>query len=189
MIGKLKGKLVEVENNVGLIETAGGVSYQVHLPSFLTANLQLPAPVEIYTYLQVREDALILFGFSTKTHLNFFKMLLSVPNIGPKTAFNVVCFSDIDKLITAVKENNIDFFNQIPGLGKKTAMKIILELSQKLKTEFEFDKMYLTEDDKMVVDALVSLGFKTFEAKKVIFQIPKNLSVEERIKKALKMIK
>lgn len=188
MIGKIKGNLTEVDNNIGLIETTSGVSYQVYLPPSLL-HFQLPRPVEIYTYLQVREDALVLFGFPTKKELDFFRMLLSVPNVGPKTAFSIVSFSKIDQLINAIKENNTDFFTQIPGLGKKTAMKIILELSQKLKTEFELEKMYLSEEDKIVIDALVSLGFKIGEAKKALSQIPKNISVEEKIKKALKMIK
>jgi Holliday junction DNA helicase RuvA len=189
MIGKLKGKLIEVENNIGLIETAGGLAYQVYLPPHLLSTLPLSSSVEIYTYLQVREDALILFGFETKKQSDFFKMLLTVPGVGPKTAFSIVSFSKIDELTVAIKENNADFFTRIPGLGKKTAMKIILELSQKLKSAFELQKMYLSEEDKTVVDALVSLGFKTHQAKTALSSLPKNLSVEEKIKKALMMIK
>ena len=75
----------------------------------------------------------------------------------------------------------------IHGLGKKTSMKIILELSQKLKEEFKMEKMYLTPDEQTVVDALVSLGYQSFEAKKILQQIPKNLSIEEKIKKALNL--
>ena len=80
----------------------------------------------------------------------------------------------------------MDYFTKIPGLGKKTGLKIILELSQKLKTEFKFQDTALSEDDKTVVDALVSLGYKNQEARKLISNLPKGLSVEERIKKALK---
>ncbi len=189
MIGKIKGKLIEIDHNIGLVETSTGISYQVYLPPSLLSNLKLPIPIEVYTYLQVREDALVLFGFSSKKDLDFFKMLLTVPNVGPKTAFSIVSFSKTDQLITAIKENNTDFFTQIPGLGKKIAMKIILELSQKLKSDFELEKMYLSEEDKIVIDALISLGFKVNQAKKALSQIPKNLSVEEKIKKALKMIK
>lgn len=189
MIGKIKGKLTEIDNNIGLIETQGGISYQVYLPISLISKLNLPASVEIYTYLQVREDALILFGFPTKKESDFFKMLLSVPGVGPKTAFSIISSSNIDQLIEAVKENNPEFLSDIPGLGKKTAMKIILELSQKLKSEFELEKMYLSEEDKMVIEALVSLGYKTYPAKKVLSKLPKNLPLEEKIKKALKMIK
>ena len=188
MIGKIKGRLVEIDNNIGLIETGCGIYYQVYLPPSLI-SFQLPRAIEIYTFLQVKEDAFILFGFANKKELDFFKILLTVPNVGPKTSFAIISYSKIDELIEAVKKNNIDFFTQIPGLGKKTAMKIILEVSQKLRSEFHLEKMYLTDEDKIVIDALVSLGFRSNEAKKVIPKLPKNLSLEEKIKEALKMIK
>lgn len=188
MIGKIKGRLVEIDNNIGLVETGCGIFYQVYLPPSLI-TFKLPCPIEVYTHLQVKEDAFILFGFASKKELNFFKMLLTVPNVGPKTAFAIVSYSKIDQLISAIKKNDIDFFTQIPGLGKKTAMKIILEISQKLESEFQLEKMYLTDEDKMVIDALVSLGFKSSEVKKIIPKLSKDLSLEEKIKEALKMIK
>lgn len=185
MIGKIKGKLVEIDNNIGLIETASGISYQVYLTPSIISNNKPGASVDIYTYLQVREDVFVLYGFESKEQTRLFNQLLTVPGIGPKTAYSIICFRKPNELLTAVKENNIDYFNQIPGLGKKTAMKIILELSQKLKQDFTLEKMYLSEDDKLVIDALVSLGFKINEAKKILQKIPKNLSVEDKIKKAL----
>ena len=189
MIGKIKGKLVEIDSNIGLIETASGLSYNVFLPSSLLSSLKFPISIDLYTYLQVRDDALVLFGFESKKEYKLFLQLISVSGVGPKTAFNIISFTKVDPLVIAVKENNIDYFTKVPGLGKKTAMKIILELSQKMKEEFSMEKMYLSEDDKVVVDALVSLGFKSQEAKKVLQKIPKNLSVEERIKKGLQMVK
>ncbi len=187
MIGKIKGKLVELEGNVGLIETAGGVYYQVFLtPSIINTN-KINQIIAIYTYLQVREDALVLFGFQTKEEYDFFKMLLSVSGVGPKTAYSVISFSKIQDMISAVKNNDSEFFKQIPGLGKKTSMKIILELSQKLESEFKMEKMYLSEDDKIVIDALISLGFKSVDVGKIFNKIPKKLSVAERIKYGLKL--
>ena len=85
-----------------------------------------------------------------------------------------------------MQENSVEYFSKVPGLGKKTAMKIILELSQKFKQEFQLEKMFLSEDDKTVVDVLVSLGYKSKEAKQVLSKIPKNLSVEEKIKEGLR---
>ena len=188
MIGKLKGKLVEVDGNVGLIETSGGVFYQVFLPPSLIAlpptpyNLQ---PIELYTYLQVRDDALVLFGFETKKHHDFFKLLLTVSGVGPKTAFNVISLVPLDSLVKFVTSNDVDGF-KVPGLGRKTAMKIILELSSKLKSDFDMSKMILSDEDQTAVSALVSLGYKSFDAKKIISKLPKNLTVEEKIKEALK---
>ncbi len=189
MIGKLKGKLVEIDGNVGLIETSGGVYYQVFLPtSYLSSTIHHPSSIEVYTYLQVRDDALVLFGFETKRHHDFFKLLLTVSGVGPKTAFSVISNIKLEQLVSLVQSNDVDGF-KVPGLGRKTAMKIILELSGKLKTDFDMTKMVLSDDDQTAVSALVSLGYKSFDAKKIVSKLPKNLSVEEKIKEALKKSK
>ncbi len=187
MIGKIKGKLSEIVNNVGLIDTTGGVSYEVYLTPRFLSDHKIDQEVLVYTYLQVREDAHVLFGFDNRDELNFFKLLLTVSGVGPKTAFLVVSFKKAEETMAAVKNNDINFFSGMSGLGKKTAMKIILELSQKLKQEFTLEKMYLSDEDKTVVDAFVSLGFKSQEAKKMLSSIPKTLSVEDKIKKGLQL--
>jgi len=195
MIGKLKGKLVEVDGNIGLIETSSGVFYQVFLPTNLLSNFQPPPlsptihhlpSIEIYTYLQVRDDALVLFGFETKKHHDFFKLLLTVSGVGPKTAFNIISFVPLDTLVTSVTSNDVDGL-KVPGLGRKTAMKIILELSSKLKSDFDMGKMILSDDDQTAVSALVSLGYRSYDARKIVSKLPKNLTVEEKIKEALKV--
>jgi len=186
MIGKLKGKLIEISGNIGLIETAGGVGYQIFLTPSIISSHRLNQSVDYYTYLQVREDALILFGFETKKELDFFKLLLTVPGVGPKTAFSVISFGKVDEIISAIKENDVEYFSRIPGLGKKTAMKIMLELSQKMKQEFKLEKTYLSEEDKTVVDALIALGFRAQEAQAALKKIPQNLSIEDKIKEAIK---
>ena len=186
MIGKLKGKLVEVDKNIGLIETSGGVFYQVFLPtSLLSSIINYPSSIEIYTYLQVRDDALVLFGFETKPQHDFFLLLLTVSGVGPKTAFTVISSLKIEEIIRAVTANEVDAL-KVPGLGRKTAMKIILELSGKLKSDFDMTKMVLSDDDQTVISALISLGYKSYDAKKLLSKLPKNLSVEEKIKEALK---
>ena len=189
MIGKLKGKLVEVDKNIGLIETSGGVFYQVYLPPALLTTTYSLQPIELYTYLQVRDDALVLFGFETKKQHDFFLLLLTVSGVGPKTAFNVISFVKLDQLVQLVQSNDVAGFTKVPGLGRKTAMKIILELSSKLKTEFDMKNMVMSDDDQTVVSALVSLGYKSYEAKKLVSKLPKNLTVEEKIKEALKTVR
>jgi Holliday junction DNA helicase RuvA len=186
MIGKLKGKLVEIDGNVGLIETSGGVFYQAYLPPKLLTTTYPLQPIELYTYLQVRDDALVLFGFETKRQHDFFLLLLTVSGVGPKTAFNVISTLKTEDIVRAVTTNDVDSL-KVPGLGKKTAMKIILELSSKLKSDFDMSKMVLTDDDQTVISALVSLGFKSLDARKIVSKLPKNLTVEEKIKEALKM--
>ena len=185
MIGKLKGKLVEVDKNVGLIETSGGVFYQVFLPPSLINSHRSLTTIELYTYLQVRDDALILFGFETKKHHDFFKLLLTVSGVGPKTAFSVISNIPLVSLVSSVTSNDVDAFTKVPGLGRKTAMKIILELSSKFKTDFDMKNMVLSDDDQTVISALVSLGYKSFDAKKIVSKLPKDLTVEQKIKEAL----
>ncbi|MBI5127794.1 Holliday junction branch migration protein RuvA [Candidatus Roizmanbacteria bacterium] len=186
MIGKLKGRLTEVSGNLGLIETSGGVFYEVFLtPSLISLNSQ-KSQIEVYTYLQVRDDALVLFGFQTKQEYEFFKLLLRVSGVGPKTAFSVISYVKLDQLVKFVKSNDVTGFTQVPGLGKKTAMKIILELSSKLKSEFDMKNMVLSDEDRTVIEALVSLGYKSNDAKRLLSKLPKSLSVEEKIKEALK---
>lgn len=187
MIGKLKGTLVEREGATGLIETQSGVFYQVYLtPQYLSAVL--PLELEIYTYLQVREDALILFGFETKSQKDLFTLLLTVPGVGPKTAFSVISLSSPEELFSAVSENRPEYFKKIPGLGQKTALKIILELSGKLDTELQKQTLPLSADDQTVLDALTSLGFKTSEARPVVNDLDHSLSLEEKITTAIKLL-
>lgn len=186
MIGKVTGTLSEIDANVALIDTKSGLSYEILLTPALLAKHRPGETVSVYTYLQVRDDAHILFGFQTKLEKELFKSLISISGVGPKTGFSIISFSNEDDLYAAVRENDIEYFSKVPGLGKKTAMKIILELSQRLKADFELGKMYLSDEDKTVVDALVSLGYKSKEAKQVLSKIPKDLSVEDKIKHALK---
>lgn len=186
MIGKIKGVLSSVEGNVGLIETPGGVSYEVYLTPNLLSK-KIGSVMDIRSYLQVRDDTFVLFGFESVDQHHFFKLLLSVSGVGPKTAFNVVSHTRVDELLQSVKENDVEYFTQVPGLGKKTAMKIILELSQKVKSEFKFSQMNMSDDDKTVVEALIALGYKTQEAKNLFSKLPKDLSIEEKINHALKL--
>jgi len=186
MIGKIKGKLVEIEENLGLIETPSGVFYQVHLPPSFIKKHPLESLVEVYTFLEVKEDALNLYGFGSKKEYQFFLSLISVSGVGAKMAFSVISFLTVDEVIKAIKENNLEVIAQVPKLGKKTAAKIILELSQKFKKEPNLSYLYLSDEDKTVIDTLITLGYQPAFAKKIFIKIPKNLSLEEKIKWALK---
>ncbi|NTU47270.1 Holliday junction branch migration protein RuvA [Candidatus Roizmanbacteria bacterium] len=187
MIGKLKGTLVESLGQTGLIETSGGVFYEVFLPTPILTGA-MPKPLQVYTYLHVREDALILFGFETHKEYDLFKMLLSVSGVGPKTAYTIVASPFSPGIYEAVSKNDVEFFSNIPGLGKKTAMKIILELSQKMKDSFVLEKMFISDGDKTVIEALVALGFTSQEARKVLGELPKEHSVEQKITSAIKLL-
>lgn len=187
MIGKIKGILFSVDDNTVLIDTPCGVSYELYVTPDIISNTPIGGEIEVYTYLQVRDDAFKLFGFKSKDYIHFFKMLLGVSGVGPKTAFLIVSNVNINELMQAVKENNLDYFTSIPGLGKKTAMKIMLELSQKIKSEFKIGQFSLSEEDKTVIDALVALGYKSQEAKSLFSRIPRDMSIENKIKYALNL--
>lgn len=188
MIGKLKGTLVELEGSEGLIETSGGVYYLSYLTPEIIGKSRLGEKIEIYTYLNVKEDGLTLFGFEDKKKKRLFLMLLSVDGVGPKLAFSIISFTDADQIITAVKASDIAFFNAISGIGKKTAQKILLELSSKFDTEFEIDNTVLSQDDTTVIEALASLGFDKNISIKTLSKIEKGLSVENKIRESIKIM-
>lgn len=187
MIGKITGELTEIIGNEGLIETASGVGYMVFLPPIFF-NKPLPYKLEIYTYHHVREDAQLLYGFTSRDHMKLFHMIHSVSGVGPKTAFGIVSYTEPANVQAAVKTNDIAFFTSIPGLGKKTAMKIILELASKMKEDLAFGKLYLDEDDEAVLQALSGLGFAPQDARNIVPSIDKSLSIEERIKEGIRSL-
>ncbi|CAN5237014.1 Holliday junction branch migration protein RuvA [soil metagenome] len=188
MIGRLKGTLAEVEGNIGMIETSGGVYYQVYLTSTLLTRCIPPSAIDIYTFLNVREDALTLFGFESKKEYRLFTLLLGVPGVGPKSAFGIISYAKPNEFINAIKTNDSAYFTKIPGLGKKTALKIILELSAKFESEFVFEPTIVSEEDVLVIEALVSLGFRSNDAKEMLNKLDKNKSTEEKISEGIRML-
>ena len=186
MIAKLTGTLSEFDEKTATIDTSSGVSYELFITPAAIAHKQIGDSIAVCTHLQVRDDAHVLFGFVNKEEKNFFHLLLSVPGVGPKTAFSIVSHISFEQAVDAVRANTVRLFSEIPGIGKKTSMKIILELSQKFKTEFKFEQ-HLSPDDKTVIDALVELGYKKTEAQQLFEKLPKELSIEKKIQEALRM--
>lgn len=186
MIAKIIGMLAEFDDKTAIIDTASGVSYELFITPTALSGKQLGDELTVFTHLQVRDDAHVLFGFANSEEKQFFHLLLSVPGVGPKTAFSIVSNISFAQAVEAVRTNTVKVFSEISGIGKKTAMKILLELSQKFKTEFKFEQ-HLSADDKTVIDALVELGYKKSEAQQLFEKIPKELSIEKKIQQALKM--
>lgn len=184
MIGKISGTLIEIDGNEGLVETTGGVSYRVYLTPTILAQL-IPSAVKIYTYLQIREDQHVLYGFDSKEQYKMFQMLLSVDGVGPKTAHGVVSRMPVSEIVNAVHQKDLQSFTKVPGLGKKTAQKILLELSSKLKTEFDISSIIETPVNTDALDALVALGYRVHEAREMLKNIDSQLSIEKQITEAL----
>jgi Holliday junction DNA helicase RuvA len=185
MIGKVKGTLVEVQGNVGLVETQMGIAYEILLTPRALAS-PIGTAFDIHTHLQVKEDSHTLFGFDDYSQKVLFKLLIGVSGVGPKSAFGIVSFSSATSIIAAIRDSDTAYFSRMPGVGKKTAMKIIVELSSKLKGAIDESKLFITDDTKIVLDALVSLGYPAAEARSIVNGLPSTMSVEQMITEALK---
>lgn len=188
MIGKLYGVIDELELTYALIRMTDGVCYKVFLPAHSLKTLTKDAPAAIYTYHHVRENEVNLFGFLTKDELMAFTILISISGVGPKTAQTILGYGELSKLVAAVKTQDVEYFSHIPGIGKKTAQKILLELSSKFNTEFQMPKVSFTEDEKTLLDALLSLGFKRNEALPIIDKVSTKGTLEQRITESLQLL-
>jgi len=160
MIGSLRGKLISRRPDSVIVE-AGGVGYQVNVPlSILSTLPEEGSTVFLNIYTHVREDALQLYGFSTEDEKKIFTTLLGITGIGPKMALNILSGISHDDFMRAIEEEDVALLCRIPGLGKKTAHRLILELKEKLpRAEKVRDKVF--ED---TLSALVNLGYKKAEA-------------------------
>jgi Holliday junction DNA helicase RuvA len=185
MIAKLHGTLIESDLKEGIIMTASGVGYRVCMtPKLLT--LTPPTSVELYTYHHIREDTQMLYGFESAQEYQFFSLLLTVDGVGPKTAFTVISQLTPRDVHRAVVANDVSALTKVSGLGKKTAQKIILELSNKFKTGFDLEKVKEVEIDEEAVLALSALGYSKVDAKKMLEKVDPALSLTEKVTSALK---
>jgi Holliday junction DNA helicase RuvA len=185
MIGSIRGKVILKDANYLLVEV-NGVGYRVLVSSkVLSENKN---EVMLFTYTHVREDALDLFGFSEIGDLKLFEYLISVSGVGPKTAMSIFSFADRNGVVEAVIKGDVEFFTQVPRLGKKNAQKIIIELKNKLGDTSSLD---LSGEDSAenneIITALKTFGFSAKEAGDALKSIDKEAkTVEEKIKLALK---
>lgn len=201
MISYVKGELSEVTEETIVVEN-NGIGYEISVPS--SVMNQLPAcgsEIKIYTYMYVREDAMKLYGFLTRDDLKVFKLLITVNGIGPKGALGILSVITPDDLRFAVLADDVKAISKAPGIGTKTAKKLILELKDKLKLEEAFEtKLAHTEEVQSVnqlenirseaVMALTALGYSNTDALKAVrkVELTDNMTVEELLKKSLKFI-
>jgi Holliday junction DNA helicase RuvA len=184
MIGYLLG-IIKAKKNNSLILDVHGVGYQVQVPIFVWQEAKLNQSLSLFIYTYVREDELSLFGFSHQEEKEIFLHLISVSGVGPKLALNILSYANgVKNIIDAIQQANVDFFDEIKGVGKKSAQRIIVDLKAKIGglKELEFE----AEIDRDLIEALKGLGFSQEEIKKSVKGIKKDLSLEEKIKEALK---
>lgn len=198
MISYIRGELAEIEEDKVVVDV-GGVGFGIHMPGRAAALLPMPGnEVRIYTYMNVKEDAMQLFGFLTKDDLSVFKLLIAVNGIGPKAGLNILSSLSPDDLRFAVVANDVKAIMSAPGIGKKTAEKLILELKDKLKLE---DVLEHGVTDTVIsqapganqvqaeaVQALTALGYGSTEALQAVKKAGQEEAddVETLLKKALK---
>lgn len=200
MYSYIKGELVEIMDDVIVVE-AGQIGYNIHIPASMIDNFTgTGQEVKIYTYLQVKEDDMQLYGFLTRDDLNIFKLLLGVNGIGPKGALAVLSVMTPDDLRFAVLGEDSKAIAKAPGIGNKTAQRVILELKDKLSLEdaFEAKTAHVAEANtnslssvkNEAVQALVALGYSSSEALKAIngVELTEEITVEEVLKEALKQM-
>ena len=203
MYAYIKGELAEINTDHIVVE-AGGIGYQVFI-SLQTFDY-LPSvgeDLKIYTYLYLREDAMILYGFLTKDDLELFKLLISVSGIGPKGGLAILSTLEADDLRFAILSGDAKAISKAPGVGGKTAQRVILELKDKLKLEDAFESALEHNGESgsapgqgtnavknEAVQALTALGYSSSEALKALqnVEITDGMDVETVLKQALKQM-
>lgn len=189
MISYLEGKIIE-KNEKFFVVNAGGVGYRVFSHEGILEKMpSVGQNVGIWTHLYVREDALDLYGFTDKEELEFFETLISISGIGPKSALGILEVAPVTNLKQAIVSEDETFFTKVSGVGKKTAQRLILELKNKLSKTMTPIKGSDSAEMGEAMDALVSLGYKERDARKVLQEIPKDIKgVEAKVKSALKFL-
>lgn len=201
MIGFITGRIDHIGTNFILVDT-GGVGYRIFMNTGDLARLQVDQKVKVYTYLSVREDALQLFGFLSYDAYSLFTQLITVSGIGPKMAQGILSASKVDRFYLAVKNRDVKFLTKLPGIGKKTAERLLLELKDMVApeglqdedgNEVSFNENDLDDDTTTlgaVAEGLASLGFRRDEIDAVLKRLPvkPESTVEQLLDEALKML-
>lgn len=189
MIARLNGTLIE-KSPPQIVIDCNGVGYEVEVPMSTFYNLpDIGAKVNLLTYFVVREDAQLLYGFGSEQEKSTFRQLLKVNGIGAKSALSILSGVSIDDLMQAVSMQEVGMLTRIPGIGKKTAERLLLEL----KDKFGVAGVALTGNQPKsaahdVLNALIALGYNEREALLAVKQLPADASVTDGIKQALKLL-
>lgn len=201
MISFVKGTVTDIGENNLVVEN-GGLGYEIYMTGQDLGKVQMGEEKKIYTFLYVREDILQLYGFFSRDDLAMFKLLLNVNGVGPKGALGILSGISADELRFAVLSDDVKTLSKAPGIGKKTAQKMILELKDKLKLEDAFElklahqqeeaaigAVDLRDSRQEAVEALVALGYNSADALKAVRKVPEDVpadDVEAILRAALK---
>jgi Holliday junction DNA helicase RuvA len=174
MIGRLRGKVVTDEPGGALILDVAGVGYSVLTPLGTTGRAESDGDggVVLHTHTHVRADAIELFGFASEIELRVFRLLIEVPNVGPKTALGLLGVLPIEELAHAVSSGDVPRLTSVPGIGKKTAERLVLELKEKLSklslAPAPTDGKASHDDGRRLLTALTNMGYRAGEAERAL---------------------
>ncbi|MFO7773231.1 MAG: Holliday junction branch migration protein RuvA [Dehalococcoidia bacterium] len=190
MIATLEGTL-EYRGNDSIIVNVGGIGFQVYVSGSTLGQLgPVQGKVSLSTHLHLREDNASLYGFASGEELALFKNLISVSGIGPKAALGLLSALSPEQLVMAITSGNTDLIGQAPGIGKKIASRIVIELRGRLEKEWKEVALPLAPESADVIAALTTLGYSLAEATRAVSKLPdpEELSLEEKIRMALQQM-
>ena len=194
MIYSVRGNLILMDAGIAVVE-CGGVGYRVQTSISTQKTLKLNSEVMLYTYMNVREDAMELFGFATKSELSTFKMLIAITGVGPKVALAILSELSSEQIAMAVSAGDSKTLTRASGVGPKLAQRIVLELKDKIKSVdtvgFEVSKGSVIADTGNVpkaVAALAVLGYSAADVTPILSRLDPNMSVEAMIAATLKQM-
>lgn len=198
MIYRITGRLIE-KNPTSVVVDANGIAYEINVPLTTYETVGKPDDaVSLYTVLVVHEDDMSLYGFSSPDERRLFKLLISVSGIGPRTALSLLSSANVEDVYSFIATSNSQALTAIPGIGKKTAERLVLELRDKIHrtgTAMEGERLEVREEIRgEAVDALVALGYSRLQCERAIREVLKRdavagESVEQLVRSALKEVK
>ena len=189
MIGMLVGQVASIDARTALI-VVSGVGYETYMPSQDLSSLHEGQEVRVYTSMQVSQDAITLYGFTAQAAKRMFLQVQKVSGIGPKVALSIISTLSVDRLVKAIADGDVTSLSSAPGLGKKGAQKIILELKGSLDSELlnenksSSNKMQKSVSDsgvQAVIDGLVSLGWSQLDAKRAVENVCEKFQISTPI--------
>ncbi len=188
MIASLHG-ILESLGSSRVVINVNGVGFQVHMPTSTISTLgNTGQEVHLHTHLVLREDSASLYGFASDEELDLFQLLIGVSGVGPKLALSVLSAMSVEQATTAIATGNTELLTSVPGIGKKTASRLILELKDKISAGLlAAPAAQLAQENTDVLAALISLGYSVSEATRAIstLTLSSELSLEEKLKLAL----
>ncbi len=188
MIASLHGKLESLGSD-GAVINAGGLGFRVYMSTSTLSTLgAIGEEVKLHTYLHLREDNAALYGFASTDELGLFQNLISVSGLGPRLALAMLSAMNIERLTMAIATSSVDLLIEVPGIGKKMANRLILELKEKIGAGWiTTPAVQLVEENAEVLAALTSLGYSVSEATRAVASLPPDskLSLEDKVKQTL----